>query len=182
MGEHGYAVGEAEVVLDGQPTKVAVFVLTLAYSDAIFCQAFPRECTEAFLEGHVRAFAFLGGVPRRISYDDSKIAVAKITASRDCRVTGEFLRLQSHHLFEDHFCLVRWPHEQGHIETLVGYARRNFLVPVPVLHALEQYACPDREQLAVLQLFRAQRPCGTVQTPPAFPRLRCSSTRRCTNE
>ena len=133
-GEAQVDFGEAEVTLDGRPTKVAVFVLTLPYSDAIYCQAFPRECTEAFLEGHVRAFAFLSGVPRRISYDNSKIAVARITGSRDRRVTGEFLRLKSHHLFEDHFCLVRRPNEKGHVETLVGFARRNFLVPVPALH------------------------------------------------
>ena len=49
-------------------------------------------------------------------------------------------------------------------------------------YALEQYACPDRELLAVLQLFCAQRICEAVQTPSAFPRLWCSSTRRCTNE
>ena len=133
-GEAQVDFGEAQVTLDGRPTKVAVFVLTLPYSDAIYCQAFPRECTEAFLEGHIRAFAFLGGVPRRISYDNSKIAVARITGSRDRRVTGEFLRLKSHHLFEDHFCLVRRPNEKGHVETLVGFARRNFLVPVPALH------------------------------------------------
>ena len=108
--------------------------MTLPYSDAIFVCAFPRECTEAFLEGHVRAFAFFGGVPRRISYDNSKIAVAKITGGRDRKVTDEFLRLKSHHLFEAHFCLVRRPNEKGHVETLVGFARRNFLVPVPAVH------------------------------------------------
>ena len=133
-GEAQVDFGEAEVVLAGEPTKVALFVMTLPYSDAVYCQAFPRECTETFLEGHVRAFAFFGGVPARISYDNSKIAVARITGSRDREVTGEFLRLKSHYLFEDHFCLVRRPNEKGHVETLVGYARRNFLVPVPVLH------------------------------------------------
>jgi transposase len=133
-GEAQADFGEAEVTLDGRPAKVAVFVMTLPYSDALFCCAFPRECTEAFLEGHVRAFAFFGGVPRRISYDNLKIAVAKITGSRQRKVTGEFLRLASHHLFEAHFCLVRRPNEKGHVETLVGYARRNFLVPVPCLH------------------------------------------------
>jgi transposase len=132
-GEAQADFGEAEVTLDGRPAKVAVFVMTLPYSDALFCCAFPRECTEAFLEGHVRAFAFFGGVPRRISYDNLKIAVAKIVGSRQRKVTGEFLRLASHHLFEAHFCLVRRPNEKGHVETLVSYARRNFLVPVPCL-------------------------------------------------
>jgi len=61
--------GSAEIIRDGQTLKVALFVMTLLYSDAIFCCVFPRECTEAFLEGHRRAFEFLGGVPKRISYD-----------------------------------------------------------------------------------------------------------------
>jgi transposase len=133
-GEAQVDFGQAEISLDGQTTKVALFVMTLPYSDAIFVCAFPRECTEAFLEGHVRAFAFFGGVPRRISDDNSKIAVAKITGGRDRKLTTAFLRLQSHHLFEHHFCLVRRPNEKGHVETLLGYARRNFLVPVPLVH------------------------------------------------
>ena len=132
-GEAQADFGHAEVVLDGQPAKVAVYVMTMPYSDAVFACAFPRERAEAFLEGHVRAFKLFGGVPRRISYDNSKIAVARITGPRDRKLTGEFLRLQSHHLFEHHFCLVRRPNEKGHVETLVGFARRNFLVPVPVI-------------------------------------------------
>ena len=133
-GEAQVDFGEAEVTLDGRPTKVALFVMTLPYSDAMFVCAFPRECTEAFLEGHVRAFEFFGGVPRRISYDNLKIAVARIVGGRERKVTDAFLRLRSHHLFEAHFCLVRRPNEKGHVETLVGFARRNFLVPVPALH------------------------------------------------
>src|SRR5438270_6907285 len=73
-GEAQADFGQAEVILDGEPATVAVFVMTMPYSDAIFTCAFPRECTEAFLEGHVRAFASFGGVPRRISYDNSALA------------------------------------------------------------------------------------------------------------
>ncbi len=51
--------------------------------------------------------------------------------------TREFLRLQSHYLFEHHFCLVRRPMEKGHTENLIGFARRNFLVPVPRTESLE---------------------------------------------
>jgi transposase len=133
-GEAQVDFGQAEVTLDGQAVTVALFVMTLPYSDATFVCAFPRECTEAFLEGHARAFAFFGGVPRRISYDNSKIAVARVVGSRERKVTDAFLKLKSHHLFEDHFCLVRRPNEKGHVETLIGYARRSFLVPVPVVN------------------------------------------------
>ena len=73
-------------------------------------------------------------MPRRISYDNSKIAVAQITGSRDRKVTDAFLKLKSHHLFEDHSCLVRRPNEKGRVETLLGFARRKTLVPVPAVH------------------------------------------------
>ena len=136
-GEAQVDYGFADVVLNGETVKVALFVMTLPYSDALYIQAFPRECTETFQEGHCRAFEFFGGVPVRISYDNSKIAVAKITGSRDREVTTEFLRLKSHFLYEDHFCLVRRPNEKGHVERLLDYARRNFLVPVPRVESLQ---------------------------------------------
>ena len=130
--------GFAEVNLAGENVKVALFVMTLPYSDAIFIQAFPRECTEAFLEGHKRAFEFFGRVPKRISYDNSRIAVSKITGSREREVTAEFLRLKSHYLFEDHFCLVRRANEKGHVERLLDYARGRYLVPVPQVASLTE--------------------------------------------
>ena len=136
-GEAQVDFGEATVRLAGDETKVALFVMTLPYSGAIFVQAFPRECTEAFLEGHRRAFEFFGGVPRRISYDNSAIAVIEVLKGRERKLTKEFLRLQSHYLFQEHFCLVRRPNEKGHVERLLGFARRNFLVPVPQVDSLE---------------------------------------------
>src|SRR4029078_673513 len=95
-GEAQVDFGEAEITLDGRPTKVALFVMTLPYSDALFIRASPRECTAAFIEGPVRAFAFLGGVPRRISYDNLKIAVARITGGRRRRVHRQFPRPKAH--------------------------------------------------------------------------------------
>src|SRR5512144_241563 len=92
VGEAQVDFGEAEILLDGRAATVALFVMTLPYSDAIFVRAFPRECTEAFLEGHVRAFAFFGGVPRRISYDNSRIAVLEIIQRRGGVMTEAFER------------------------------------------------------------------------------------------
>ena len=118
-GEAQVDFGEATIRLAGQETKVALFVMTLPYSGAISIQVFPRECTETFLEGHRRAFEFFGGVPRRISYDNSAIAVIEVLSGRERKLTREFLRLQSHYLFREHFCLVRRANEKGHVERLV---------------------------------------------------------------
>ena len=130
--------GYAEIDLAGERTKVAFFVMTLPFSDAFFVCAFQRECTETFQEGHKRAFEFFGGVAFRISYDNSRIAVIAIGKGRDRILTDEFLRLQSHYHFKEHFCLVRRPNEKGHVEMLVGFARRNFMVPIPKVDSIEE--------------------------------------------
>lgn len=119
--------------LGGVLQKVAIFLMALPYSDAFFMMCVPRECTESFWEGHVRAFAFFGGVPTRISYDNSKIAVQTIIGVHSRQLTDGFLQLASHYLFAYHFCTVRRGNEKGLVEGTGGYARRNFLVPVPDL-------------------------------------------------
>jgi len=130
--------GYAEIDLAGERTKVAFFVMTLPFSDAFFVCAFERECTETFQEGHKRAFESFEGVAVRISYDNSRIAVITVGKGRDRKLTDEFLRLQSHYHFKEHFCLVRRPNEKGHVELLVGFSRRNFMVPVPKVGTIEE--------------------------------------------
>ena len=130
-GEAQVDFGHAEVVVAGERVTAAFFVMTLPHSDAYFVRAYPKECTETFQDGHIQAFDHFGGVPTRISYDNSKIAVAAIVGARGRTPTKEFLRLASHYLFAYHFCRVRRPNEKGHVEAMVGFARRNFMVPVP---------------------------------------------------
>lgn len=72
----------------------------------------------------------------RISYDNSAIAVIEVLQGRERKLTKEFLRLQSHYLFREHVCLVRRANEKGHVERLLGFARRKFLVPVPQVDSL----------------------------------------------
>ena len=75
-------------------------------------------------------FEFFGGVPVRTSYDNTSIAVTKVMG-RERELTRAFLPLQSHYLFDHHFCRVGRGNEKGHVENHVGYSRRNLLVPVP---------------------------------------------------
>jgi transposase len=130
--------GHALVKENGVLCKVVFFAMSLPYSDALFVMAFERECTETFWEGHVRAFEFFGGVPRRITYDNTKITVAKILGAHSRRLTAGFLQLKSHYLFDHHFCQVRRANEKGVVESTVKYTRLNFFVPVPQVHSLEE--------------------------------------------
>ena len=122
--------GHALAKVNGQLRKVAFFVMALPYSDATFVMAFERECTETFWEGHVRAFEFFGGVPKRITYDNTKVAVSKILG-KERRLTQGFLQLKSHYLFDHHFCRVARGNEKGVVEGQVKFTRLNYFVPVP---------------------------------------------------
>ena len=77
-GEAQADFGEAVAVIGGVECKAHYLAMDLPHSDDCFVIACPAETTEAFLEGHVRAFAYFDGVPTRILYDNTKIAVAKI--------------------------------------------------------------------------------------------------------
>jgi len=137
-GEAQVEFGEALVKMDGVLCKVMFFAMVLPYSDAMFIVAYPRECTETFQDGHVRAIAFFEGVPRRISYDNASTSVSQIVGSRTRKLTDGFLQLQSHYLFEEHFCRVRRANEKGVVEGVVKYARQNYFVPVPEVKDFEE--------------------------------------------
>ena len=136
-GEAQVDFGHALVNLNGVLKKCPFFVMSLPYSDAFYVQVFERECTESFWEGHVRAFEFFGAVPTRISYDNTKVAVAQMLEGRERKLTDGFLALQSHYLFEAHFCLAARGNEKGVVEGMVRYSRGNFLVPVPQVRGLD---------------------------------------------
>lgn len=129
--------GEAEAVIGGVKRKVHFFAMDLPHSDACFVKAYPGETTEAFCDGHVSAFAFFGGVPISILYDNTKIAVARILGDGTRQRTRVFSELQSHYLFQDRFGRPGKGNDKGKVEGLIGYVRRNFLVPPPRFESFE---------------------------------------------
>jgi transposase len=144
--------GEALVVIAGKEQKAHFQCFDLPQSDDCFVVAFPAENTEAFLEGHIQAFAYFGGVPRTILYDNTRIAVKEIAGDGERKPTEAFSALQSHYLFAAKFGRPGKGNDKGSVEGLVGYARRNFLVPVPhvaswqELNAHLQQACLTRRE------------------------------------
>lgn len=130
--------GEALVVIGGVEQKAHFQCFDLPQSDDCFVIAFPAENTEAFLEGHNQAFAYFGGVPNRILYDNTRLAVKEITGDGERKPTEAFSGLQSHYLFAAKFGRPGKGNDKGNVEGLVGYARRNFMVPVPRASSWEE--------------------------------------------
>jgi transposase len=125
--------GEADVVLAGRPVTVQLFFLRPCFSGAGFCMAFRRCTQQAFLEGHVQAFAWFGGVFALVRYDNLSSAVKLVLRGRRREETDRFIALRSHYMFESAFTLagLQGAHEKGGVEGEVGRFRRNHLVPVP---------------------------------------------------
>ena len=134
--------GEAIGVIGGVRQKIHFLCMDPPQSDACFVKAYPRETTEAFLDGHVSAFAFFGGAPLSILYDNTKIAVAKICGDGKRERTRAFTELVSHHLFQDRFGRPGKGNDKGKVEGLVKFSRSNFMVsvdddPIPVAASFE---------------------------------------------
>lgn len=162
--------GEAEVIMAGERVTVQLFILRLNYSKARFVMAFPFQKQEAFFEGHNQAFCFLGGIPRRLTYDNLKTAVYKILSGRNRQEQESFKKFRSYYLFESNYCNPAQGHEKGGVENDVGYIQRNFMTPLlevksyDELNALLWKACQEnlhrrvRGQLAsVAELLADER-------------------------
>jgi len=129
---HGQAdFGEALVVIGGIEQKAYFFAFDLPHSDACYIRAYPAANTEAWLDGHVHAFTFFGAVPRSILYDNDRCLVAKIQADGTRNRTQRFSAMLSHYVIGDRYGRPGKGNDKGKVEGLVGYGRRNFMVPMP---------------------------------------------------
>lgn len=129
--------GNALVLVNGEPCEAWMFCMRLAFSTAPFVALYPHGRLEAFMDGHVRAFEFFGGVPRAVLYDNLRSAVTRILQGRGRELNARFESLSAHYVFKQTFANPAAGWEKGLVENLVGYARRSFLVPVPKVRSLE---------------------------------------------
>lgn len=172
--------GQATVRIGGRSVVAHLFCLRLRASQVPFVWAAPTEKLEAFLAGHVRAFDWLGGVPATCLYDNPKTAVVRILAGPHRQEHEVFSSLRAHYLFESVFCRPAQGHEKGAVENLVGYARRNTLVPVPEVASWDELnahllAWCDQERSRLADRWQreaaALRPLPPVAFRPALTRL-----------
>jgi transposase len=129
---------EADADVDGERTTVQVFALRSMASGTPFHRAYPRATQQAFLEAHELAFQHLGGVFRRLRYDNLSSAVKRILRGFRRQETARFVAFRSHWGFEASFCTPGEGHEKGGVEGEAGFFRRNHLVPVPAVRDLDE--------------------------------------------
>lgn len=163
--------GEATVMYQGVKTTLQLFCMRLCCSGDIFVRVYRHQRQEAFFDGICRGLEFFGGVPREVVFDNLKTAVKRMLAGGKREEQEGFARLRTHYVFEARFCNPASGNEKGMVENLVGYSRRNFLVPVPevadldALNAMLLSRCErnrhrrrDRSQETVRELLERERP------------------------
>lgn len=113
--------------------------ITFPYSNMGFTQVFKGQNQECLLEGMKRIFQYIGGSPVRIKADNMSSAVAKILSGGKRELTDGFMRFMLHYRFMSDFCNPAAGNEKGSVENKVGYSRRNFFVPIPVIEDFDAF-------------------------------------------
>jgi transposase len=133
--------GEFQSEVGGEVAKLWMFVLRLSHSGKAVHVAYGNQAQESFLDGHVRAFAALGGVPTgMIRYDNLTVAVIRVLLGRERELNPRFVALRSHYGFASFFCQpgVDGAHEKGGVEGEIGRFRRRHLTPMPAVASLAE--------------------------------------------
>jgi transposase len=111
--------------IEGRERRVYALIAALPYSGAQTAFFSFDMTVESFLEGHVRAFEWLGGVTRECVYDNLRSAVAR--RERDqVAWTPRFLHLRGHYGFHATACTPATPREKGSVEAAVRYLKSGF--------------------------------------------------------
>lgn len=169
--------GEAEVdwgtchaIIDGQSVKLKHFCMRSKYSGKHFVCCYPCERQQALFDGHMQAFSFFGGIFPVLIYDNLTTAVQRVYLGKKRDLQTSYEKFVGYYNFTPRFCNRGEGHEKGGVEGLVGYARRNYMVPVPRTESLEalnerlleecmaygEHRMATREQ-SVNELYEAER-------------------------
>jgi transposase len=131
---------EGYIIDNGVERKVQFFVMKMCFSKAPFVYPYKKANLESFLDGHVRAFEYFGGVPQRIAYDNLKCAVIRVGKGKNRRLNQRFKELKAWYLFETRFCNIAKGNEKGDVENLCKRSERTYLSPQPQVDGIDQLA------------------------------------------
>jgi len=129
---------EAVIYENNVEKKIYVFCMKLCFSKAPFVCTYESMKIECFLDGHIRAFEYFGGVPKRIAYDNLKTAVIKVLRKGKRKLNKRFRELRSWYLFDTRFCNVARGNEKGDVENLAKRSERQFFSPIPHVSSIEE--------------------------------------------
>ena len=129
--------GTCTAILGGMKTVLKFFCIRSKFSGKHFVRCYPCERQQALFDAHIQAFSYFGGIFPVLIYDNLTTAVRKVLVGKDRILQKEFKKFRAYYNFTARFCTPGEGHEKGGVEGLVGYSRRNYMVPVPKAENLE---------------------------------------------
>ena len=168
-GEAQSDFGEVWADIAGKRTRCHAFFMVLPQSGVWFLRLYPVENAESFCDGNAEAFAFFGGVPTRIVYDNAGYAVKRGSGplkGRARELCTLFCELRSAFLFEAAFAAPRKGNEKGSVERHVGTLRQSLLVPVPEARSFEEL---NTSLLAKAKLHKEKAELFQYETAAMLP-------------
>jgi len=136
-GEAQADFGEADFSEGGEVVRRKYLALSFPYSNDGFSQVFGGETAECVCQGLKDIFAYIGGVPEVIVFDNTS-GVGRRVGEKI--VEAElFRKFRNHYGFSVRFCNPASGWEKGNVERKVAYIRRNLFVPVPSCENVEDY-------------------------------------------
>lgn len=130
--------GVAQVYLKEESVRLHYFCMRSKYSGKHFVRFYENEQQQSFFDAHLRAFEFFGGVFQKIIYDNLKTAVQEVVLGKKRKEQEAFKQFRAYYSFEAEFCNPGKGHEKGGVEGLVGFVRRNSMVPIPRGETIEE--------------------------------------------
>lgn len=130
--------GGAAVFIAGVKVPIKLFCMRSRYSGKHFVRAYFCERQQAFLDGHIHSFEFLGGIHPVLVYDNLSSAVKQILKGKSRIEQESFIKFKAYYNFSSRFCNPACGHEKGGVEGMVGYVRRNYMVPLPRVESIEE--------------------------------------------
>ena len=170
-----------KIAVKGGERRLSAFLMVLSYSRRIFVRFFFDQQMPSFLEGHVRAFSYFGGVPRTILYDNLKSAVLERVGDA-IRFHPKMLELAAHYRFMPRPVAVARGNEKGRVERAISYLRSSFFMSwtwtsLSQLNADALAWCtevadrrqwPEKRSLGVMDAFSRERD-QLIEIVDSFP-------------
>ncbi len=123
--DFGYA-GMVPRAVGEPPAKTWVFVMTLSHSRHQYVELVQDQTVSTWLSLHRNAFAFFGGVPRKIVLDNLKAGIIKASVT-DPELQRAYRECAEHYGFIISPCVPRTPEHKGKVERDIQYVKRSFL-------------------------------------------------------
>ncbi len=117
--------GEVKLDIDGRLRRLNLAVFTSARGNYRYARLFYKQDTASFQQAHALFFDHVGGVYRRLVYDNMRTVIKRFVGPTEKEATEGLLQLSLYYQFDFRFCNIRRGNEKGHVERSVEYVRRK---------------------------------------------------------